>query len=94
MRSVPGFLGMTISELKAKLLENDVLSDAFDFEIGNLPERYTLIRNEQVWLCYYFERGDRVNLEVFRDEASACDYFLAWVLSDPAMRKSWYWHRS
>lgn len=77
---------MTISELKAALVRERVRKDAYSLAGGLPNESYCIASCPEGWEVYYSERGSKSGRQVFQDESSACDYFLARILADHAAR--------
>jgi len=69
---------MTITELKANLLKRGLRPNAVSFEGGLLTaaEQYIIEVKAGLWEVYYYERGNKNNARLFRDESSACSYLL------------------
>jgi hypothetical protein len=77
---------MTISELKAALVRERVMESAYSFAGGLPNERLCIASCPDGWEVYYSERGYKSGRQVFQDESSACDYFLALILADHTTR--------
>ncbi len=80
---------MNRSELKTKLDQAGVYSEAYSLDGGLPNERYVLNQeaNER-WDVYYSERGQKCGLRSFDSESAACEFFLGHLLKDPTvMRK-------
>jgi len=67
---------MNITELKDKLIELAIPKDSYCFEGGLPNESYCIIKIDNEWEVYYSERGIKSNKQIFKDEDTACDYFL------------------
>lgn len=67
---------MNINDLRVLLREKE--SDPAGFRILEAPDEGTWCIRKQgkAWLVFYFERGSRWELERFKTESSACEYFL------------------
>jgi len=77
---------MTIFELKAALVRERVRPDAYSFAGGLPNESYCIAPCSDGWEVYYSERGGKTGRQIFRDESSACEYFLAQLLADHTAR--------
>lgn len=67
---------MDIFSLKATLSE--LGADPQGYRILDAPDENTWCIRKQgkAWLVFYFERGTKWELQRFKTEASACEYFL------------------
>jgi len=67
---------MKIAELK-EVLDAEGINKA-DYRIDEPPGESTwcLKKQGKVWLVYWFERGERFDLQRFSSEEAACEYFL------------------
>jgi hypothetical protein len=74
---------MTTSEAERVLQGEGVLPS--EYRILKQPSENTwcITRQGRVWLVFYFERGARWNLQRFKDESAACDYFVCQILGFP-----------
>ena len=71
---------MTKSELKQKLVKENIPADIYSL-VGGLPnEVYCLGKNGEAWEVYYSERGKKTSLEVFHVEDDACNFFHSWLI--------------
>jgi hypothetical protein len=75
---------MTIDELKSILSERGIRRNAVSFSGGLLTasEQYCVSREGSFWEVYYYERGNKNNLQVFPDESSACLFLLSILEKD------------
>jgi hypothetical protein len=66
---------MNIDSLRAALLREEV--DPMYYRIQQEPDEGTwcLRRQGKTWLVFYFERGAKRELQRFKSESPACDYF-------------------
>lgn len=66
---------MDISALRAALSERGI--DPNGYRILDAPGEATWCIRKQgkAWLVFYFERGTKWELQRFKTEAAACDYF-------------------
>jgi hypothetical protein len=67
---------MDISALRMTLSERGI--DPQDYRVEDAPGESTWCIRKQgkAWLVFYFERGTKWELQRFKTEASACEYFL------------------
>lgn len=79
---------MNKHELRARLVELNILESAYCLDGGLPSESYTLAQDAGRWLVYYSERGQRSSLVEFDDESLACLHLLALVEGDKTTRKS------
>jgi len=75
---------MTVEELKNILSERGIRKNAVSFSRGILTasEQYCISREGSFWEVYYYERGNKNNLQVFLDENGACLYLLSVLEKD------------
>jgi hypothetical protein len=71
---------MNVEELRKVLEEEGV--DPADYRIGVQPDEstYCLKKQGKVWQVFWFERGTRRDMQRFKSEAAACEYFLNQLL--------------
>ncbi len=66
---------MTKTELKTRLLNLNIPSDAFSLD-GGLPNDAICLRETAFgWEVYYSERGEKYHLRSFLSEQEACEHF-------------------
>lgn len=67
---------MDISTLRSVLAEGGY--DPKGYRILDAPDESTWCIRKQgkIWLVFYFERGTEWELQRFKNESSACEYFL------------------
>lgn len=67
---------MDVSELRATLSERGV--DPRSYRVLDAPDESTWCIRKQgkTWLVFFFERGTKWELQRFKSETSACEYFL------------------
>lgn len=79
---------MNKNELKTKLEQAGVYSEAYSLDGGFPNERYVLSQEPKgQWAVYYSERGQKTGLRSFGSESAACQFFLQHVLEDPTARR-------
>lgn len=66
---------MTKSELRQRLLTENVPERYYSLEGGLPDERYCLAKTKHGWEVYYSERGEKAGLKQFNSEHEACEYF-------------------
>jgi len=71
---------MTKSELKQRLVKENIPTDVYSLEGGLPNEVYCLGRNGVKWEVYYSERGQKTSLETFQIEEDACNFFHNWLI--------------
>lgn len=71
---------MELKELKDKLAIYSVPENSYCLTGGLPNEAYCIKHEVDSWQVYYSERGRRSELQTFRNEQAACEYFLAWVI--------------
>jgi len=83
---------MNISELKPILDDANISEGAYSFTSDGFGEVYRIAPLHDMlgdgWEVYYFERGHKNNLVVFRSESEACEHFLHWILRDSTAQNS------
>lgn len=79
---------MNLKDLKKKLDENNISTDSYSLFNDGMSECYVLTKDGYNWLVYYAERGQRVDLQSFKNESDACEYFFDLILSDLSTRKN------
>jgi|WetSurMetagenome_2_1015567.scaffolds.fasta_scaffold203403_2 hypothetical protein len=52
----------------------------------NYDNRFILEERYGTWYAYYFERGEKINEQIFSNEDEACRYLLKKILDDPISR--------
>jgi hypothetical protein len=78
---------MNISEVKQRLIRENVTNTAYALNGGLPDERYVIERlPEGRWSAYYCEKGKRTSLRIFESEDEVCCFFLDWILRDPTVR--------
>jgi hypothetical protein len=67
---------MRISELREALVEGRY--DPRGYRVLEPPDEATwcIARQGKAWLVFYFERGSKWEMQRFKTEAAACEYFL------------------
>jgi hypothetical protein len=67
---------MDISALRVALAEHGI--DPKGYRVLGAPDEATWCIRKQgkTWLVFYFERGTKWELQRFKTETSACEYFL------------------
>ena len=76
-------------ELKTKLEQAGVYSQAYSLDGGLPNERYVLSEEpDGRWNVYYSERGQKSGLRSFDSESAACQFFLDLLLQDPTVRRA------
>jgi hypothetical protein len=79
---------MTKLELKSKLEQAGVYSEAYSLDGGLPNERYVLSQEPNGrWEVYYSERGQKCGLRSFDSESAACQLFLKQLFEDPTVRR-------
>jgi hypothetical protein len=81
---------MNREELLNKLRQN--LIDPRDYSIIDytappIDEQFVLTRERNMWVIYYYERGNRNEENFFLSEDEACVYFLTRLLKLPEYQK-------
>lgn len=67
---------MNIKELEKVIKSENIPSDCYSIMKGGLPnETYCLVSENNNWIVYYSERGNRSGLKKFKNESEACKYF-------------------
>lgn len=65
---------MNINELKEKLENYKELENKMFFGRAS-DNRYCIMKENDKWIVFYYERGSRLRLNEFNDEESACEYY-------------------
>jgi hypothetical protein len=78
---------MNTEELKKRLEKEGVCPRVYSLFSDGMSECYVLTKEGHEWHVYYAERGERVDLQSFKNEDDACRCFLEIVLSDPSARR-------
>lgn len=74
-------------ELVVLLTSEGVKQSSYTFDADSAAEQYVLERDDDGWVIYYAERGDKVGRMVFSSESEACSQFAGWLLEDPTTRE-------
>lgn len=81
---------MNVAQLAARLEAEGVRSHAYSLKGGTYPfewaGQYCMEHMGDGWHAFFAEKGRRLNEQVFSYEDQACQYFLEWILADPATR--------
>jgi hypothetical protein len=75
---------MTIRDLPVVLNSRCVPSDAYSFG-QDTNEAYCICRSSDGWHVYYSEGGMKSGSGNFKDESTACEYFLSLIVSDSSI---------
>ena len=79
---------MNVSELKRALDDAGIHTRAYTLVGHALDEQYVLAAPEAgVWEVYYWERGEKNDLERFTSESAACARLLERVSADASARR-------
>ena len=75
---------MNVQELQQSLLSKGLRPNAVSFQTNILTaaEQYCIAHSNGCWEVYYFERGNKNDLQHFNKEESACDHLLKLLLAD------------
>ena len=65
---------MNINELKEKLETYKELENKMFFGRAS-DNRFCIMKENDKWIVFYYERGSRCGLKEFNDEESACEYY-------------------
>ena len=65
---------MNINELKEKLEIYKELENKMFFGRAS-DNRYCIMKENDKWISFYYEKGNRLRLKEFNDEESACEYY-------------------
>ena len=65
---------MNINELKEKLEIYKELENKMFFGRAS-DNRFCIMKENDKWIVFYYERGSRCGLKEFNDEESACEYY-------------------
>lgn len=71
---------MTKLELRELLIEENISNLVYCLNGGMPNECYILNYNDSNWETYYSERGRKVDLQIFKTESQACEYFYKWLM--------------
>lgn len=71
---------MTKSELRARLLAENISQDLYSLDGGLPGEKLCLSNTGNKWQVYYSERGLKTGLKEFDSEHDACDHFYVELL--------------
>jgi hypothetical protein len=66
---------MTVPELHARLLRENINRNAYQLTDGLPNEALKLNQHQSHWEVYYSERGQKTGLQLFATETEACTYF-------------------
>ena len=78
---------MNINELKIKLNNLSIRSDAYSLEGGSCDECYVLSKEgAEEWKVYYSERGLKSSCKNFNNENEACEELLRRLENDPTVK--------
>ncbi|MEU0569465.1 hypothetical protein ABZ297_29380 [Nonomuraea sp. NPDC005983] len=66
---------MNVLELKNALAESGVTPDRYRLLEAPDDNTWCLRRQGKAWLVFYFERGTKRDLQRFKVESIACEYF-------------------
>jgi hypothetical protein len=67
-------------ELKQKLIMCGVPDDMISLNGGLPNEAYCLDKRNNLWEVYYSEKGIKSDLQQFKSEEKACDYFYELII--------------
>jgi hypothetical protein len=76
---------MERKELEVFLINKNIRPDTYSLNGGLPNEAYCLDEKNGIWKTYYSERGSAVSVKEFDSENDACEYFLNWLIDDPAI---------
>ena len=65
---------MNINELKEKLEVYEKLKNKMFFGRAS-DNKFCIMKENDKWIVFYYERGRRLRLKEFNDEESACEYY-------------------
>lgn len=67
---------MDIKKLEKMIKSKNIPSDCYSIMKGGLPnETYCLTSEDDNWIVYYSEKGNRSGIKKFKNELEACQYF-------------------
>ena len=66
---------MNIVELKSVLEDREFRSDGYRILEAPGESTWCIKKQGKTWLVFYFERGTKFELQRFKEESAACEYF-------------------
>jgi hypothetical protein len=74
--------------LRYRLEQERIIHRAYSlFGLLDDDNRFILDKEQDKWVVYYFERGERIDQKTFEAEEEACQYFLNWILRYPELKR-------
>jgi hypothetical protein len=80
---------MNKNDLRDILIIEKFRPSAYSLEKEVKDEALCLRQDEKGWCVFYSERGLQTGKEYFKDESSACDFFIEEMRSDPTTKSDW-----
>lgn len=80
---------MNKSELKDTLIKEKFKPSAYSLDDELVDEALCLRLEEKGWCVFYSERGQQVDKDYFKDESSACMFFIEEMRADPTTKSDW-----
>lgn len=79
---------MNIDELRNELIRHRFKKHGYRLNVkpSSLFEGHCIEQVDEQWLVYYFERGQKFEIETFDSESIACERILNRIKSDPFMK--------
>ncbi|UCH51605.1 MAG: hypothetical protein JSV54_02265 [Chloroflexota bacterium] len=79
---------MNREELENILEKEGVIKRAYSlYGLVGDDDRLILDRGQDKWEVYYFERGEKIKLNIFETEDEACNHFLNRILKWPELKR-------
>ena len=73
---------MNKQQLQERLIKENIPKKYYSFTNELPDDAFCLRYNGHVWEVYFGERGEKSDLQYFRTEEEACDYFYQWLIED------------
>ncbi|MDO6687892.1 MULTISPECIES: hypothetical protein [unclassified Agarivorans] len=80
---------MNKDELRDTLSKENFKPSTYSLDEELADEALCLRLEENGWCVFYSERGQQVDKENFKDESSACLFFIEEMRADPTTKSDW-----
>ena len=78
---------MNWSDLSRLAEREGIVPRAYSLEVDRVDNQYVLGRQGLSWTVYYYQRGQKLDERVFRNEDEACVFLLDELRRDPTTRR-------
>ena len=66
---------ISLVELKVIIIQEKISNNSYSFIDDHSNDKMFLIKKDKFWEVFYFERGSKYDLRIFKKESEACEHF-------------------